>query len=81
MRNLCAEGAIVHEKNIEILHIMHHKFFESVRKVKLGGVVRTIPDFWHLLVASESTPHAVVDAYVREDVPLGLRQLSAKRPP
>ena len=55
--DLCAECTIVHEQNIQILHIMHHEFLKSVGQVKLGGVVRAKTDLGHLLVASESTPH------------------------
>ena len=62
MRDLCAEGPVVHEQHIEILDIVHHELLESVGQVELGGVVRAIADLGHLLVASESTPHPVVDA-------------------
>ena len=61
MCDLSAEGPVVHEEDVEILNIMDYKFLQAVREEELGGIVRAISDFRHLLVASESSSHAVID--------------------
>jgi hypothetical protein len=59
--DLSAESSVVHEEDIEVLRIVNHKFLESVGKEELGSVIGSVTDFGHLLVASESSSHAVVD--------------------
>lgn len=61
MGNLATEGPVVHEQDLEVLGVVDDEFLQAVREEELGGVVRTVTDFGHLLVASESSPHAVVD--------------------
>ena len=61
MGDLSAEGAVVHEKDVEVCGVVHDEFLESVGKEELGGVVGAVTDLGHLLVASEATTHAVVD--------------------
>lgn len=81
MCDLSAEGPVVHEEDIEVLNIMDYKFLQAVREEELGGVVTSVADLGHLLVSSKATTHAVVDTCVMGTVPLGLLQLSARRPP
>ena len=61
MSDFSTEGSVVHEENIEVLRIVNNEFLKSVGKEELGCVVRAISDFRHLLVASESSSHSVVD--------------------
>ncbi len=61
MGDLGAEGSVVHEEDVEVLGVVNDEFLQAVGKEKLGGVVRAVADFGHLLVASESSPHAVVN--------------------
>ena len=61
MGDLCAVGAVVHEEDVEVLDVLDDEFFKAVGEVVPGGLVRPVTDLWHLLVASESSPHAVVD--------------------
>lgn len=61
MGNLTTEGPVVHEEDVEVLGVVHDEFLQAVGEEELGGIVRAIADFGHLLVASESSPHAVVD--------------------
>lgn len=81
MRDLSAEGAVIHEQDIEVLCIVDYKLLQSVRKEEFGGIVRAISDFRHLLIASEPSSHPVVNAYITTSLPLGLLQLSANLPP
>ena len=81
MGDLSTEGAVVHEKDFKILGVVDDELFESVGKIVFGGVVRTVADFWHFLVASESSTHAVINAWISLELPLGLLQLSASLPP
>jgi hypothetical protein len=76
-----AEGAVVHEEDIEILGVVDDELLQPVGEEELGGVVGAVSDLGHLLVASEATAHAVVNAWVGREVPLGLLQLSASLPP
>ena len=64
MGDFCAEGAVVHEEDIEVCHVADHELLESVGQEVLGGVIRAVSDLGHLLVASEASPHAVVNACV-----------------
>lgn len=61
MGNLCAVGAVVHEEDVEVLDVLDDEFFKAVGEVVPGLLVRPVTDLGHLLVASESSPHAVVD--------------------
>jgi hypothetical protein len=40
---------------------VHDEFLQPVGEEELGGVVGSITDFGHLLVASESSSHAVIN--------------------
>jgi len=81
MGNLSTESPVVHQKNIEVSGIVNNKLLKSVGKVKLGSIVWAVSNFGHLLIASESSPHAVVNAWVGHYLPRGLLQLSANLPP
>lgn len=59
--NLCAVGAIVHEEDVKVLDVLDGEFFKAVGEVVPGLFVRPVTDLGHLLVAPESSPHAVVD--------------------
>ena len=61
MSDLSAEGSVVHEEDVEVLGVVNDEFLQAIGEEELGGVVRAVSDFGHLLVASESSPHAVVD--------------------
>ena len=61
MGDLCAVGAVVHEEDVEVLDVLDDEFFKAVGEVVPGLLVRPVTDLGHLLVASESSPHAVVD--------------------
>jgi hypothetical protein len=37
--DFCAEGAVVHEEDVEILDVMNNELLESVGKEEFGGVV------------------------------------------
>jgi hypothetical protein len=76
-----AEGAVVHQQDVEVLRVVHYELFEAVGKIVLRGVVRAVADLGHFLVASEATTHAVINAWMGLQVPLGLLQLSASLPP
>ena len=62
MSDLTAEGSVVHEEDVEVTSIVNYEFFEAVRQEELGGVVRSISNLRHLLVSSESSSHAIVNA-------------------
>jgi hypothetical protein len=62
MGDFATEGPVVHEENIEVLCIVNNEFLKPVGKEELGSVVRAISDFRHLLVASESSSHAIINA-------------------
>ena len=81
VRDLSAEGSVIHEEDIKILGVVDDEFLQAVGEEELGGVVTSIADLGHLLVSSKATTHAVVDTCVMKPVPLGLLQLSARRPP
>ena len=81
MCNLSTEGSVIHEEDIEILGVVDDELLQSVGEEELGGVVTSVADLGHLLVSSKATTHAVVDTCVMGTVPLGLLQLSARRPP
>jgi len=66
MSDLGAECSVVHEQNVKVLGVVHYEFFKTVWQEKLGGVIRTIADFGHFLVASEATTHSIIDTYVKE---------------
>ena len=61
MGDLTTEGPVVHEEDVEVLGVVDDEFLQAVGEEELGGAVRAVTDFGHLLVASESSPHAVVD--------------------
>ena len=61
MCDFATEGPVVHEEDVEVFGVVDDEFLQAVGKEELGGVVGAIADFGHLLVASEATPHAVVD--------------------
>jgi len=79
--DFAAEGTVVHEEDVEILGVVNHELLEAVGQEELGGVVGAVADLGHLLVASKSASHSVVNAWVGAAVPLGLLQLSASLPP
>ena len=81
MSDLTAEGSVVHEEDVEVTSIVNYEFLEAVRQEELGGVVRSVSNFRHFLVTSESSSHPVIDTWVTFKLPLGLLQLSANRPP
>jgi hypothetical protein len=60
--DLTAEGSVVHEEDVEVTSIVNYEFLEAVRQEELGGVVRSISNLRHLLVSSESSSHAIVNA-------------------
>ncbi len=62
MRDFATEGAVVHEEDFKVFGTVDDKLLEAVGEEELGGVVRAVADFGHLLVASEATPHAVINA-------------------
>jgi hypothetical protein len=62
MCDFSAEGAVVHEEDVEVLGVVDEELLESVGEEVLGGVVRAVSDLGHLLVASEATTHAVINA-------------------
>lgn len=62
MGDLSTEGAVIHEQHVKILGVVDYKLLEPVRKEELGGIVRAIADFGHLLIASESSSHPVINA-------------------
>ena len=81
MGDFSAEGAVVHEEDVEIADASDYEFFKAVGEIVSSLLVGAVTDLGHLLVASESSPHSVVDAYVRGELPLGLLQDSASLPP
>ena len=64
VRNLGTESTVVHQQHIEILSVVHHKFFKPVGQIVLSFIIRSVSDFGHLLVASESSPHSVINAWM-----------------
>jgi hypothetical protein len=66
MSDLGAECSVIHEQNFKIFGVVHDKFFETIWQEILGGVIRTIADFGHFLVASKTTTHSIIDTCVKE---------------
>lgn len=64
MSNFSTESSIVHEKDVKIFNVVDDKFLESVGQVISGFLIRTVADFRHGSVTSESTPHSVVDSWI-----------------
>ena len=62
MSDFAAEGTVVHEEDVEILGVVNHELLEAVGQEELGGVVGAVADLGHLLVASESASHSVINA-------------------
>ena len=62
MGDFSTEGAVVHEKDVEILDISDCEFLEAVWQEESSLLVGSVSDFGHLLVASKSSPHPIVDA-------------------
>ena len=81
MRDFSAEGAVIHEQDVKVLGIVDYKLLQAIWKEELGGIVRAISNFRHLLIASKSSSHPVVNACITTSLPLGLLQLSANLPP
>lgn len=81
MCDLSTEGSVIHEEDIKILCVVDDKLLQPVGEEELSGIVTSVADLGHLLVSSKATTHAVVDTWVMKHVPLGLLQLSARRPP
>ena len=69
MSDFCAEGAVVHEKDVKVLDISDCELLEAIRKIVSGFIVRSITNLGHFLVASESSSHSVVDTYMVLTVP------------
>lgn len=81
MSDFSAEGAVVHEEDVEIRDASDYEFFKTVGKIVSSLFVGAVSDLGHFLVASESSSHSVVDTYVRRGIPLGLLHDSASLPP
>ena len=62
MGDFCAEGSIVHEKDVEVLGVVDQELLEPVGEVVPGFLVGAVADLGHRPVTSESAPHPVVDA-------------------
>ena len=60
--DLCAEGSVVHEEDIQIFDISDCEFLQSVGHVVPCFFIGSIAYFRHFFVASESSSHSVVDA-------------------
>ena len=63
MCDFSAESSIVHEEDVEILDITNNEFLEAVREMVSGFLIRSVADFRHGSVASESSSHSVVDTF------------------
>lgn len=61
MGDFCTKSSIVHEKNIQILGVMHKEFLETIGKMVSGLFIRTVADFGHGPIASEASSHSVID--------------------
>jgi hypothetical protein len=63
MSNFGTEGSVVHQKDIKVFRIVNNKFLQSIGEEKFGGIVRSITDFRHFLVASKATTHSVINTW------------------
>lgn len=81
MSDFSAESAVVHEKDVKVLDISDCEFLEAVGQEESSLLVGSVSNLGHLLVASESPSHAIVDTWLEWTVPWGLLQLSASLPP
>lgn len=62
MSDLTAEGSVVHKEDVEVTSIVNYEFLEAIWQEELGGIVRSVSNLRHLLVSSESSSHAIVNA-------------------
>ena len=81
MSNFPTESSVVHEQDVKVLHVSDDEFLKPVRKVVTSSLVRSVPNFRHLLVTSESSSHPVIDTLMEPSVPCDLLQLSWSLPP
>lgn len=61
MSNLSAESSIIHKEDIQVLGVVNKELLETIRKVISGFLIGAVADFGHGLVASEASPHSVVN--------------------
>lgn len=64
MSNLSTEGSVVHEEDIKVSNATNNEFFKTVGEIVSSLFVRSVSDFGHFFVASESSSHSVIDTYV-----------------
>lgn len=80
MSDFSAKGAVVHEKDVKVLDVSDCEFLEAVGQEESSLLVRSVSNLGHLLVASESSSHAIVDTCLEWTVPWALLQLGASLP-
>jgi hypothetical protein len=59
--DFCAEGSVIHEEDVKVQRIVDNELLEPIGQEELGRIIRSITDFRHFLVTSESPSHAVID--------------------
>lgn len=64
MSDFSAECTVVHQEDVEVADAADCELFKTVREVVSGFNIRAITDFGHLLVASETTTHSVINACI-----------------
>jgi hypothetical protein len=57
------ESSIVHQENVKIAGVSDEELFKAVGEMESGFFIVSVTDFWHGLVASESSSHSVVDTW------------------
>jgi len=62
--NFGTESSIVHQKNVQIFDVVDNELFQTVWQVESSFLIVSVTDFWHGLVASESSSHSVVDTWI-----------------
>ena len=63
MSDFGTESSIVHQKNVKIAGVSDKELFKAVGEMESGFFIVSVTDFWHGLVASESSSHSVVDTW------------------
>jgi len=54
--------AVLHQQNLQIRHVVHQEFLESIGANVFGGLVATITNVGHLVLPLETTTYPIVNA-------------------
>ena len=61
--DFCTECSIVHEEDVQILHVADDKFLEPIGEIVSGLFVWAVSNFGHGFITPESSSHSVIDAW------------------